>query len=374
MREPFRELRLICDADEHGLGFDLVYRSEYGPISEPQHVRRQGDRILLDASRFAGVGTWEGELRVDGDTIAVTPDRYTATRDRSWGIRPVGEAEPAGRPNEFTGMWWCWIPLRFDDFALHVILEEDRDGAAQHELRGAACGPRRPAARPNNSAGRCPRSATQSGTRHPTHASIDLTNRDGKTSTLEIEPIIGIPLNVGCGYGADPDWTHGVWKGDGLGRGLGRTTTTTPRSAAAPRSRCGTTSPRATFDGQEGYGIFEHGCIGPTPPAASPTSPGVLRPPATILRRGSPELVRAEAAVDEEDLAGHEARRVGDEVEHGADHLVGCAARRMKLAFAIDAAPPACWRAPCRCRRCPGASAFDANAVTRREVRGHRTA
>ncbi len=89
--EPFRELRLVCDADDHGLGFDLRYRSEYGPISEPQHVRRHDDRILLDASRFAGVGTWEGELRVDGERIAVTPDRFTATRDRSWGIRPVGE-------------------------------------------------------------------------------------------------------------------------------------------------------------------------------------------------------------------------------------------------------------------------------------------
>ena len=59
-------------ADEHGIGFDLVYRSEYGPISEPQHIRRQGDRILLDAARFAGVGTWEGELDW------VTRDEYIA--------------------------------------------------------------------------------------------------------------------------------------------------------------------------------------------------------------------------------------------------------------------------------------------------------
>ena len=102
--KPFREIRIVCDADDHGVGFDLTYRSEYGPLAEPQHVRRQGDRILLDAARFAGVGTFEGELRVDGETIAVTPDRYTATRDRSWGIRPVGEPEPPGRPNEFNNI------------------------------------------------------------------------------------------------------------------------------------------------------------------------------------------------------------------------------------------------------------------------------
>src|SRR4029078_6809623 len=82
--KPFRELRLICDADEQGIAFDCVYGSEYGPIPEPQPIRRQGDRILLDASRFAGVGTWEGELRVAGDTIAVSAGRLNTTGDRSW--------------------------------------------------------------------------------------------------------------------------------------------------------------------------------------------------------------------------------------------------------------------------------------------------
>ena len=25
-------------------------------------------------------------------------------------------------------MWWFWVPLRFDDFAVHVIVEESSDG------------------------------------------------------------------------------------------------------------------------------------------------------------------------------------------------------------------------------------------------------
>ena len=126
--EPFRRLRLVCDGDDHGVGFDLEFESDYGPIEEPQHLRRHGDKVLLDACRFAQVGTWRGELRVDGATIDVTPDRWTATRDRSWGIRPVGEPEPQGRPAPFDGMWWCWVPLRFEDFAVHVILEESPTG------------------------------------------------------------------------------------------------------------------------------------------------------------------------------------------------------------------------------------------------------
>jgi hypothetical protein len=260
--EPFREVRLICDADAHGIGFDLTYRSEYGPIAEPQHVRRQGDRILLDASRFAGVGTWEGELRVDGETVRVTPDRFTATRDRSWGIRPVGEPEPAGRPNEFTGMWWCWIPLRFHDFALHVILEEDRDGTRNTNFAIR----QRPDGTVEQLGWPLPEITYREGSRHPLHAAIDLTTRDGKTSTLEIEPIIGIPLNVGCGYGADPDWTHGLWKGDGWIEGAVYDHTDPAVSGRAMFSLWDHLA-RATFDGHVGWGIFEHGVIGPHAPS-----------------------------------------------------------------------------------------------------------
>jgi hypothetical protein len=258
--ESFRALRLVCDADDHGVGFDLLYRSEYGPIPEPQHVRRQGDRILLDASRFAGVGTWEGELRVDGETIAVSPERFTATRDRSWGIRPVGEPEPAGLPNEFTGMWWCWIPLRFDDFALHLILEEDQTGLrntnyAVRVAPAAAGGAIEQLGWP------LPEITYEPGTRRPRRASIVLTARDGKTSTLELEPLVGIPLNVGCGYGADPDWTHGLWKGDGWVQGAVYDHGD-PAVAGRAAFSLWDHAARATLDGQVGWGIFEHGCIG----------------------------------------------------------------------------------------------------------------
>ncbi len=102
--------------------------------------------------------------------------------------RRRGRTRRAGR-NDFTGMWWCWIPLRFDDFMLHVILEEDRDGLrnTNFAVRVLARGDRH--GRPSNSAGRSRRSRYQSGTRNPTRASIELTNREGKKSTLEIEPL-----------------------------------------------------------------------------------------------------------------------------------------------------------------------------------------
>jgi hypothetical protein len=258
--EPFREVRIVCDGDAHGVGCDLTYRSEYGPIAEPQHVRRNGDRILLDASRFAGVGTWEGEVRVDGQTTAVTPERFTATRDRSWGIRPVGEAEPAGRPKEFGGMYWHWVPLRFDDFAVHLIVEEDPAGVRSTNFAvrvwPASTG------RPVEQLGwPMPTVRYRSGTRYPEAASFALMTRDGKGMTLDVEPLVGMPLNVGCGYGMDPDWQHGVWKGESWVEGAVYSYDDPAVQGRIPYTLIDHLA-RATFDGREGWGIFEHGVLG----------------------------------------------------------------------------------------------------------------
>lgn len=46
--------------------------------------------------RYAQTGRWSGWLEVDGTRHQVTPDRWWGSRDRSWGIRPVGEPEPPG--------------------------------------------------------------------------------------------------------------------------------------------------------------------------------------------------------------------------------------------------------------------------------------
>jgi hypothetical protein len=120
----------VCDGDDHGLGFDLVWEGSFPAVMEQPHVMRVGARAILDASRFAQVGTWSGQLRVDGDEIAVSPEVWVGTRDRSWGIRPVGDPEPAGRPGDdpTAGLWWLYVPLRFDDHAVLVIVQEQPDG------------------------------------------------------------------------------------------------------------------------------------------------------------------------------------------------------------------------------------------------------
>jgi hypothetical protein len=70
-----------------------------------------------------------------------------------------------------------------------------------------------------------------------------------------------VALHVGGGYGADPDWSHGVWRGrDWVDSGTYDLTD----PAVAGRVPFGVIDHigRATCDGAEGWGLFEHASVG----------------------------------------------------------------------------------------------------------------
>lgn len=262
--EPFRRLHLICDGDDHGVGFDLWYESDFDPMREPQHLKYAWppNKLMLEGCRYAQLGTWNGEIRVDGKTLAVTPDAWTATRDRSWGIRPVGEPDPAGIPSEREpGFWYIWVPLKFEDFGVHFMIEEDPDGF-----------------RSLNYAVRVWPSATgrkieqlgwpeieiryRSGTRIPEAVTLHCTTVDRRPLAIEIDPTsTSIPLHIGPGYGSGDGWNHGMWMGDKWVEGRTYDFTDPELLARVP---WGSTDHLAiaTCDGQRGYGIFEHATVG----------------------------------------------------------------------------------------------------------------
>ena len=262
--EPLERVRLLCDADEQGIGFDLTWTGSFPAEEEDPHVMRRGGRVIIEALGFWQLGSWSGVLRVGGEESAVTDDRWGGSRDRSWGIRPVGEGEPPGRaaaePEEGGGFWWTYVPLRFDDFAIMVIAQEEGDGARTHSEAVRVW----PAA-----SGRAPERfgwpdvevAYRSGTRLPQSAVVTIPVRGGAPLVVEVECLAHVGLNCGPGYGGDPDWAHGQWKGRGWVDGvtydmsdpanIGRAQFSVVDHVA--RARCG---------GAEGWGLFEHGCFG----------------------------------------------------------------------------------------------------------------
>ncbi|MGZ4516013.1 MAG: hypothetical protein ACXVX5_15200, partial [Mycobacterium sp.] len=127
--EPLHKLRVVLDETE-GIAADLTWEGLFDVVQEQPHVLRSGNRVTLDAQRFAQLGSWSGRIAIDGEEIAVDPATWLGSRDRSWGIRPIGEPEPAGRPADppFEGMWWLYVPMAFDDFAIVLIIQEEPNG------------------------------------------------------------------------------------------------------------------------------------------------------------------------------------------------------------------------------------------------------
>jgi hypothetical protein len=257
--EPLQKLRLRCDGDALGIGFDLTWDGSFPAVHEQPHLMRTGARPILDASRFAQLGSWSGTLRVDGDEIAVDPGVWLGSRDRSWGIRPVGEPEAPGRSADepLEGFWWLYVPLRFDDFAIIVICQELPDGY-----------------RTLNDATRMWRDGRieqlgwpeveiryRSGTRHPEGATLHLRAGDGKPLDVDVDTLGSVPLHLGAGYGGDPDWGHGRWMGRAWSDAKVYDLTDPEIRARVPFGVIDHVA-RATCNGAEGWGLFEHGTFG----------------------------------------------------------------------------------------------------------------
>lgn len=260
--EPLRKLRVVLDETE-GMAVDLTWEGLFDVVQEQPHVLRTGNRVTLDAQRFAQLGTCSGTIVVDGEEIAVDPQRWIGTRDRSWGIRPSGEPEPAGRPADppFEGMWWLYVPMAFDDFAIVLIIQEEPDGFRSlndctriwRDGRVEQLG--------------WPRVQIHytSGTRIPYGATITASTRDGTAVVFEVESKLAVPIHIGGGYGGDSDWLHGMWKGEKFTE---RLTYDMTDPAVSGRAMFGVIDHvgRATcqVDGRtvEGWGLFEHGALG----------------------------------------------------------------------------------------------------------------
>jgi hypothetical protein len=260
--EPLRRVRVVCDGGPGEVSCDLTWTAAVPVHDEAHHELWRGPKAILDASRFLGIGTWDGLVRAGGEQWAIDAVAYTATRDRSWGIRPVGEAVGPGRwaVELEPSLHWFWIPLRFTDFSMIVILQEEPDGfrTLSEAVRMWPEGSGRATEQlgwPDVEVRYRP------GTRLPESATIHLATRNRTPLTIDVDVLGSMPLNVGCGYGADPDWTHGAWKGREWCERVVYDLTDPAVQGRAPFSVIDHVA-RATCGDVVGYGIFEHGTIG----------------------------------------------------------------------------------------------------------------
>jgi hypothetical protein len=127
--EPMRTLRFVVEPNEHDISCDLTFRATTVAIEEPRQERRTPEGILLtDHTRLTQWGTWEGSITVDGESLLVDPTDVPGTRDRSWGVRPVGEQLQVQRQPMPSQVFWLWAPLHFGDRFTHLAFHEREDG------------------------------------------------------------------------------------------------------------------------------------------------------------------------------------------------------------------------------------------------------
>jgi hypothetical protein len=267
--EPMRTLRVRLDGNETGIECDLLFTPRTACVEEGRQTMRRDGRILMDSTRFAQFGRWSGSVRYAGRTLDVDPARVYATKDRSWGIRPVGEPEAGGAPtNTAPQVFFFWAPLHWDDCCTHLIVFEDSDGRAWHQEGMIVPAYEEPTALPDGEDPAVEHMASvehrvryEKGTRRARSADLAMVSRRGERHEISLEALLRFQMK-GIGY-THPEWGHGVWKGE-LAVG-GESWKTDALDPLALENQHIQQVVRARWGGREGVGVLEQLAFGPYP-------------------------------------------------------------------------------------------------------------
>lgn len=268
--EPLRRLRVLVDDPDRGFRADLVFTARTVAVEEPRFTFRQGAHVTFDYTRLAQWGTWSGSLEVDGRTWSLEDLEVLGCRDRSWGVRPVGEREAAGAPGPSPQFFWLWAPINFGDVCTHFDTNDLADGRPWH--RYGAVIPVLPSAdAPVVDAGDVAEPMRdvgwhidwQPGTRRAAAARLDLHPWRGEAEHIELEPLATFQM-LGLGY-LSPDWNHGAWHGE-LDV-ADETWTVADLDPMQPQHIHVQQLVRATWGDRVGTGVLEQLVLGPHEPS-----------------------------------------------------------------------------------------------------------
>lgn len=220
--EPMRSCRVILEDNDTDFACDLLFEGRTANIEEPRHTLIHGNRRIMDTTRFAQLGHWSGTVSFGGTELTLDRAETLGTKDRSWGVRPVGEGDLGGAPplKRDGGIFFIWAPLHFDDLGMHFQLFEDRWGRPLYQV-GAHL-PVYP------STDDLPGVEDEAAV-HMRHLEHDVTYQDGNRMITGAKlAMTSIPENIrheidldvlftfrmkGIGY-SHPEWNHGRWKGE----------------------------------------------------------------------------------------------------------------------------------------------------------------
>ena len=255
--DPLQSVRIVMEETEGlpstspGTASSLSFKSS--------RISCAGHRVTLNAQRFAQLGSWSGHLVIDGeDHVDPRPGSAAAT---AHGASARRRGRAAGRPSDppFEGMWWLYVPIAFDDFAIVLIIQEEPSGFRSlndctriwRDGRVEQLG--------------WPRAKIhyRSGTRIPTGATIEATDSPAPRSASTWNPNCR-PDSRRRRLRRRPDWLHEPGRVP-ASPNVAPTTWRIPAISRDPRSASSITWDMRSADNSgstEGWGLFEHGALG----------------------------------------------------------------------------------------------------------------
>jgi hypothetical protein len=257
---------LVLEPNEWELDFQLTWDGGIPATREPRHFMRERERVMFDSVRLAQTGSWSGRLRAGGENFDVTPNRWWGFRDRSWGIRPVGEPEPPGiRGLDPPSFFWIYAPMQFAEFSILAIVQEDSHGVRILE-EAIRVWPAATARAPEQLGRPEYQLDYEPDTRNVRAARLMFAPPAGPSFEVQVEPVVPLHLSV-AGYGGDARWRHGAYQGHLKVEGL----TLDPSLPEDRQHLLGLVDHLARFNcqGEVGWGLFEFLAFGQHDPSGS---------------------------------------------------------------------------------------------------------
>jgi hypothetical protein len=264
--EPMRRQRFVVEPTEHGVAVDLTWTASMPAQLEPDQKIRHGAHLTTDTKRFVQTGRIAGTVDVAGARLVVDEAACWGNRDRSWGVRLLGEPEAPGVRGTAAqvGFFWIYAIAQFERFSVVSMIQEDRRG---HRSISHAKRYWHDDREPEDLGHPTQRDVElHPGSRRLRRAAIDLVTPNGPVRTLEVDtPGPTSFLGLGTGYGVEPDWRHGMWQGIGP-IVQGRSFDLRDPGVIGGKLGLNDNLGRYRFEGEDGLGLLEFSIMGPYEP------------------------------------------------------------------------------------------------------------
>jgi hypothetical protein len=205
--EALNILRIRLEPFE-GISADITFTGRAFPIEEPRFTHRIGPRAFMDYTRLTQNGRYTGWIEVDGDKRDLVQGTM-GTRDRSWGVRPIGARDMQPMPGApMPAFFWQWTPVNFASGCLFFHVNNDSLGNAWNTRAAWAAEGASPSELVEGHGSM--RTRLEAGTRWPSGGTLSLALR-GAPEQVTFEPLGRFQMR-GLGY-AHPEWGHGMYHG-----------------------------------------------------------------------------------------------------------------------------------------------------------------